>query len=96
MLVTDDGISTLVNPLQPENAEEPMLVTDDGISTLVNPLQPENAEEPMLVRPVVWDKSRWILADSPAAVSVASKVLMVEEVITPVTTTLYSPQPENA
>ena len=68
-----------------------MLVTDDGISTLVNPLQPENALVPMLVRPVVWDKSRWILADSPAAVSVASKVLMVEEVIAPVTTTLYSP-----
>ena len=34
---------TLVNPLQPENAEDPMLVTLSGIVTLASPLQPENA-----------------------------------------------------
>ena len=43
MLVTDDGISTLVSPLHLENAFSPMLVTDDGISTLARPLHPENA-----------------------------------------------------
>jgi hypothetical protein len=38
MLVTDDGISIFVNPLQLEKARSPMLVTDDGISIFVNPL----------------------------------------------------------
>jgi len=49
MLVTLFGIVTLVRPLQPLNAEDPMLVTLFGIVTLVSPLQPENAEESMLV-----------------------------------------------
>ena len=39
MLVTEDGISILVSPVQPENAERPMLVTEDGISILIRPLQ---------------------------------------------------------
>ena len=39
MLVTLSGIVTLVNPRQPENAEDPMLVTLSGIVTLVRPLQ---------------------------------------------------------
>ena len=58
MLVTDAGISTLVNPLHPLNAPQPMLVTDAGISTLVRLSHHQNASEPMLVRPVVWDRSR--------------------------------------
>ena len=49
MLVTLDGIVTLVRPLQPENAFAPMLVTLDGIVTDVSLLQPENAKAPMLV-----------------------------------------------
>ena len=49
MLVTLDGISMPVNPLQPENAKFPMLVTLDGISMLVNSLQPKNTSFPMLV-----------------------------------------------
>ena len=40
MLVTLSGIVTLVRPLQPENADDPMLVTLSGIATLVSPLQP--------------------------------------------------------
>ena len=40
MLVTREGISMLVRPLQPENAELPILVTLEGISILVRPLQP--------------------------------------------------------
>jgi hypothetical protein len=40
MLVTLFGIVTLVNPLQPENAESPMLVTLFGIVTLVRLVQP--------------------------------------------------------
>jgi len=43
MLVTESGIATLVNPLQPENAPSPMLVTESGIVTLVKPLQFQNA-----------------------------------------------------
>ena len=39
MLVTESRISTLVSPLHPENAEEPMLVTPSGIATCVRPLQ---------------------------------------------------------
>ena len=39
MLVTLSGIVTLVKPLQPENAEDPMLVTLSGLVTLVKPLQ---------------------------------------------------------
>ena len=39
MLVTELPIVTLVSPLQPENAEDPMLVTEFGIVTLVSPLQ---------------------------------------------------------
>ena len=34
---------TLVKPLQPRNAEDPMEVTELGIVTLVRPLQPSNA-----------------------------------------------------
>ena len=49
MLVTESGIVTLVRPLQPENAEDPMLVTESGIVTLVSPLQLQNASSPMLV-----------------------------------------------
>jgi hypothetical protein len=40
MLVTLLGIVTLVRPVQPENAEDPMLVTLLGIVTLVRPVQP--------------------------------------------------------
>ena len=39
MLVTLFGIVTLVKPLQPPNAEDPMLVTLSGIVTLFKPLQ---------------------------------------------------------
>ena len=39
MLVTLDGIVTLVSPLQLKNAEFPMLVTLLGIVTDVRPLQ---------------------------------------------------------
>lgn len=49
MLVTLEGIVTLVSPLQLENAEFSMLVTLSGIVILVRMLQPENAEKPMLV-----------------------------------------------
>ena len=49
MLVTLDGISILVNPLQSLNAASPMLVTLGGISILVNPLQPSNAYPPISV-----------------------------------------------
>ena len=49
MLVTLLGIVTLVNELQPENAEEPMLVTLLGIVTLVNEVQLWKAYSPMLV-----------------------------------------------
>ena len=37
MLVTDDGIVTLVKPLHLEKAELPILVTPTGIVTLVKP-----------------------------------------------------------
>jgi len=43
------GNHIAVNPLQPENADDPMLVTESGIVTLVKPLQPENADDPMFV-----------------------------------------------
>ena len=39
MLVTLDGISMLVNPLQPSNADSPILVTPSGIVILVRPSQ---------------------------------------------------------
>ena len=42
---------TLVRPLQPSNAEDPMLVTLSGIVMLVRPLQPENALSLILVTP---------------------------------------------
>ncbi len=38
---------TLVKPLQPENALEPIDVTESGIATLVSPLQPMKAHLPM-------------------------------------------------
>ena len=34
MFVTEPGIVTLVSPLQPQNAEDPMLVTEFGIVTV--------------------------------------------------------------
>ena len=34
---------TLVKPVQPSNASEPMLVTLSGIVILVKPVQPRNA-----------------------------------------------------
>ena len=40
---------TLVNPVQPLNAAEPIDVTLDGMLTLINPVQPLNAEEPIEV-----------------------------------------------
>ena len=43
MLVTEAGISILVNPEHPENAWLPMLVTKAGIPMLINPLQLEKA-----------------------------------------------------
>jgi hypothetical protein len=43
MLVTLDGMVTLVRPEQPSNALPPMLVTLDGMVTLVRPEQPSNA-----------------------------------------------------
>ena len=43
MLVTLDGIVTLVRLLQQENALDPMRVTPSGIVTLVRLLQLENA-----------------------------------------------------
>ena len=39
----------LVNPVQPEKADDPMLVTPEVIVMLVNPRQPEKAESSMLV-----------------------------------------------
>ncbi len=49
MLVTPLGIVTLVSPLQPRKAYQPMLVTLFGIVTLVRPVQLRKAEEPILV-----------------------------------------------
>ena len=49
MLVTLEGITTEVKPLQPENALLLMLVTLEGIWMEVKPLQPWNAPPPMLV-----------------------------------------------
>ena len=49
MLVTLEGISIEVKPLQPEKADSPMLVTLEGISMEVKPLHPVNAEFPILV-----------------------------------------------
>ena len=43
------GIVTLVRPLQPENAWDPILITLLGIVTLIRPLQPPNAPFPILV-----------------------------------------------
>jgi hypothetical protein len=43
MLVTLSGITTLVRPVQPENAQSPMLVTLSGIVTLVRPVHPAGA-----------------------------------------------------
>ena len=45
MLVTESGIiNSPVNPLQPENAENPMLVTEFPIvNESVKPSQPSNA-----------------------------------------------------
>ncbi len=40
MLVTEFGIVTDVNPLQPKKTDCPMLVTEFGIVTDINPLQP--------------------------------------------------------
>ena len=51
MNATLEGITTAVNPLQPENAEDQMNVTLEGITTDVNPLQPENALSSTLVTP---------------------------------------------
>ena len=39
MLVTELGMSMLVNPSQLTNAPSPMLVTELGITMLVNPSQ---------------------------------------------------------
>ena len=47
MFVKVEGKVTLVRPVQPENADEPML-TPSGMITLVRPVQPENADMPML------------------------------------------------
>jgi hypothetical protein len=49
MLVTLEGIVTLVSPEHPSNAEYSMLVTLEGIVTVVSPEQPKNAEAPILV-----------------------------------------------
>ena len=51
LLPPTNGISILVKPLQPLNAELPIVVTLLGIVTLVKLLQPLNAEDPMLVAP---------------------------------------------
>ncbi len=48
MLVTLEGIVTLVSALQLKNALSPMLVTLEGIVTLVSALQVVNAPWPML------------------------------------------------
>ena len=47
MLVTLLGISMLVRPEQPSNAESPMLVTLLGISMLVIEVLPEKAFSPI-------------------------------------------------
>ena len=49
MLVTLEGMVTLVRPPQEKNALFPMLMTLTGIVTLVRPLQYLNASVPMLV-----------------------------------------------
>ena len=49
MEITELGIITLVNPLQPLNAYSPIWVTELGIVMLVKLLQPRNASEPMKV-----------------------------------------------
>ena len=49
MLVTLDGIVTLVRPLQSQKAWPLMYVTLDGIVTLVRPLQPSKADTPISV-----------------------------------------------
>jgi hypothetical protein len=45
------GITMLLMPLQPENAEPPIEVTLLGILIVVRPLQPENANPPIEVTP---------------------------------------------
>ena len=40
---------TLVKPLQPKNALQPISVTELGMVTLVKPLQPKNAYQPIEV-----------------------------------------------
>ena len=45
------GIVTLFNPLQPENAEDPIFVTLSGIVKPVSPLQSSNAHFPILDTP---------------------------------------------
>ena len=47
--VMESGITNLVSPLQPENAQSPIFVTEFGIVTLVRLLQPKNAESPIFV-----------------------------------------------
>lgn len=49
MLVTLDGIVTLVRPLQPMNAFSPMLVTPIPMETLSRFMHSLNARFPMLV-----------------------------------------------
>ena len=49
MRITLPGIVMLANPMQPENAEEPILVTLLGIVMLASSLQLEKAEVSMLV-----------------------------------------------
>ena len=49
MLVTEDGIATLVNELHPQKAKILMLVTKDRIATPVNELHLKKARSPMMV-----------------------------------------------
>jgi hypothetical protein len=49
MLVTEEGIVTLVRALQALKAELPILVIEFGIITLVSPMHPEKVELSILV-----------------------------------------------
>jgi len=49
MLVTEGGITMLVNKVHPSKAPVPMLVTEGGITMLVNLLHPLKANFSMVV-----------------------------------------------
>ncbi len=51
MRVTDSGMTMEVNPVHPENADEPICVTFVGIWSADSPAHPEKVELLMAVNP---------------------------------------------